>query len=112
MPKLERYLFVYGSLRRPARNRFARALHRNSIFVDAAKVRAKKYCIGGYPAMVIAKDSSVDGELYRLRDPESQLALLDEYEGAAYRRTIVKATASTGKFIRCWSYLYRFRLKR
>ena len=62
--------------------------------------------------MVIAKDGFVDGELYRLRDPEHQLPLLDEYEGAAYRRTIVKATISTGKVIRCWSYLYRFRLRR
>ena len=62
--------------------------------------------------MVIAKDGSVDGEIYRLRDPEYQLASLDEYEGAAYRRAIVKATTSTGKFIRCWSYLYRFRFKR
>ncbi len=62
--------------------------------------------------MVMARDSSVDGELYRLRDPENQLASLDEYEGPAYRRAIVSATTGNGKLIRCWSYLYRFRLKR
>ncbi len=109
---MQRYLFVYGSLRGPARNRFARALHHGSIFVGAARVKAKKYQIGGYAAMVTADGSSVDGELYRLRDPENQLDSLDEYEGPAYRRAIVKATTKTGKRIRCWSYLYRFRLKR
>ena len=62
--------------------------------------------------MIVAREGSVDGELYRLRDPENQLAFLDEYEGPAYRRTLVKAATGTGKSIRCWSYLYRFRLRR
>jgi gamma-glutamylcyclotransferase (GGCT)/AIG2-like uncharacterized protein YtfP len=54
----------------------------------------------------------VEGQVYCLRDPEKQLTWLDEYEGAAYRRTMLRAITSTGRAIRCWAYLYRFRLKR
>jgi gamma-glutamylcyclotransferase (GGCT)/AIG2-like uncharacterized protein YtfP len=54
----------------------------------------------------------VNGQVYCLRDPEKQLAWLDDYEGAAYRRTMLRAITSTGRTIRCWAYLYRFRLRR
>ncbi|MEO8127731.1 MAG: gamma-glutamylcyclotransferase family protein [Bryobacteraceae bacterium] len=106
------HLFVYGTLRRSARNRFARALHRQSRFVGEARVNARKRRVGGFFAMVLCKEETVDGELFRLRDPERLLAVLDEYEGPAYRRTLLKATTSSGKCFRCWSYVYRFRLGR
>ena len=107
---MEKYLFVYGTLRKPARNRFARALHRDSFFVGAATVRARKHHVGGHFAMVLCKEGQVDGQVFRLRNPEHQLAELDEYEGPAYRRAMVKATTGSGRRIRCWSYLYRFRV--
>jgi gamma-glutamylcyclotransferase (GGCT)/AIG2-like uncharacterized protein YtfP len=110
---LESHLFVYGSLRKPARNTYASALHRASRFVGPATVRAKLYRIGSYAAMVCSSGcrDSVNGQVFRLRDPEERLDSLDFYEGVAYRRTMVIATTLTGKCIRCWAYLYRFRIR-
>lgn len=109
---MERHLFVYGTLRRPARIPIARALHSNSVFIGPAKVGAKKYRIGRYMAMVLSKKAFVDGEIFRIRDPKRLFALLDQYEGADYRRIIVKASTDSGKFIRCWAYLYSLGVRR
>jgi hypothetical protein len=48
----------------------------------------------------------VDGELYRLSDPAPTLASLDEYEGATFRRVLIKAIGPTGRPTQCWAYLY------
>jgi gamma-glutamylcyclotransferase (GGCT)/AIG2-like uncharacterized protein YtfP len=51
----------------------------------------------------------VDGELYRLSDPAPTLASLDEYEGATFRRVLIKAIGPTGRPTQCWAYLYMSR---
>ena len=71
-------------------------------------MRGKLRRIGHYSGLVFSSlsDDWVNGELFRLTDPGPMLASLDEYEGATFRRVLVKAVGPTGRPARCWTYLY------
>ena len=104
---MEQYLFVYGTLRRPARNRYAREFHRGSTFIGPAKVQAKVYPNGAYTAMVCSRKPGdwVQGQVFRLRNPEEQLPSLDQYEGPDYRRVLIRVFTKSGRTLRSWAYL-------
>ena len=50
------------------------------------------YRVQHYPAFRPEPAGEVHGELYRLRDPETTLEALDEYEGAEFERVIVNGS--------------------
>lgn len=96
-------LFVYGTLRSQFDNRYARLLREGSEFAGRATAPGTLYRISHdpglhYPGYRPEPHGVVHGELYRLRDPETMLRLLDEYEGEEYERV------RTGN---AWIYQYR-----
>jgi gamma-glutamylcyclotransferase (GGCT)/AIG2-like uncharacterized protein YtfP len=111
-----RFLFVYGTLRRGTDSKMHHFLARHADFIGNATYQGKLYKIGEYPGAVPAGDPSdlVQGEVYRLRDPDSVLARLDRYEGcgpgfaepAEYIRKIRPVRLSSGEAIQAWVYLY------
>ena len=86
-------------------------------FAGLGTMRAKLYDLGAYPGAKAAgaePGQRVSGELYRLRDPEFALTILDKYEGffsrepikSLFVRELVLVTLEDGRKIRAWAYLY------
>ncbi|MRD45900.1 gamma-glutamylcyclotransferase [Caenimonas koreensis DSM 17982] len=81
MPEgLQRYVFVYGTLRRSGRNDINR-LEPTPQFIGMGAVRGRLYHIDWYPGLTLGSDEAVDvvGEVYAI-EPALE-ALLDGYEG-------------------------------
>jgi gamma-glutamylcyclotransferase (GGCT)/AIG2-like uncharacterized protein YtfP len=81
-------LFVYGSLRSEFDNRYAAELRAAAELVGRASVAGSIFRVGRYPRYREEPAGEVQGEVWRLREPETTLALLDEYEGSRYRRVV------------------------
>lgn len=77
------FLFVYGSLRKPAAHPCHQTLERHAEYIGEALFRGKLYLVATYPGAVPSEspDDRVRGELYRLSDPEKVFNKLDVYEG-------------------------------
>lgn len=111
------HLFVYGTLRRGSKNKFARLLHAHAQFAGNARIPGQLYRLGSYPGAVSSRrigDQTSDqigewirGELYCLQDPRWVLRALDGYEGAKFRRVKLAARLDSGRTIEAWVYLYR-----
>jgi gamma-glutamylcyclotransferase (GGCT)/AIG2-like uncharacterized protein YtfP len=104
-----RFLFVYGSLQSAfTRNPFARRLQREGILIGRAMIPGRLYGLKRYPALRRAQTSEdwVQGELYRLLQPEVTLAALDAYEASEYRRVLGTVTLGDSRRVRCWVYLF------
>ena len=106
------YLFVYGTLMRGQRSHRQLAQHENVEFVSPAKIRGELYEFSsrGYPGAIPSsqRDRFVNGELYRLHNPDSVLKDLDKFEGCAeglFRRARVDVW-SKGRKVKAWSYFY------
>lgn len=106
-------LFVYGSLRRGCDNDEARALQVGAEWVGTGRVPGSLSEIDGYPALTPGRSGPcVQGDLFRMRDPDAMLTCLDIYEGCApdspmphdYRRTIVSVRTEAGER-RAWVYV-------
>jgi gamma-glutamylcyclotransferase (GGCT)/AIG2-like uncharacterized protein YtfP len=112
-------LFVYGTLRKGNSNKMAEYLSVHAEFLTEGWFQGHMYQISYYPG-VIASDDINDrayGELYRLNDPETALALLDDYEEcsaqhaqpAEYKRiTTTISTIDGNIFEQVWIYLYQW----
>ncbi len=90
-------LFVYGTLRSAFDNEYARLLRSQADLVGRATVTGSIYRVQHFPAFRPTPAGEVHGELYRLRDPETTLKTLDEYEGLEYERVVVNGS---------WIYQY------
>lgn len=111
----EQKLFVYGSLRSGFQHPAYSYISRYFTLEGEAKVRARLYDMGDYPAAVPADgDVFVVGELYRINHPDElpwALAQLDDYEGVhaepepLYRREKADVITATGN-ITAWIYWY------
>jgi gamma-glutamylcyclotransferase (GGCT)/AIG2-like uncharacterized protein YtfP len=103
------YLFVYGTLKSAFRNPYARRLRREARFIGTASMPGRLYRIRRYPGMRPAcrPEDTVQGELYRLRQPSKTLKVLDQWE-QNYRRELRVALAN-GRVHRCWVYICRLR---
>jgi gamma-glutamylcyclotransferase (GGCT)/AIG2-like uncharacterized protein YtfP len=103
------HLFVYGTLRRRGRNKYARLLHANSEFLGEATLQARLGRTRPHRGAVLSKNAndSLLGEVFRLNDARRLFPILDEYEGPDYKRTLVPVHLEDGKRIRAWIYLYR-----
>jgi gamma-glutamylcyclotransferase (GGCT)/AIG2-like uncharacterized protein YtfP len=96
--KVLKLLFVYGTLRSRFNNRHARLLRSQADLAGTATVPGSIYRVRHFPAFRPEPAGEVHGELYRLRDPETTLHALDEYEGAEFERVVVEGA---------WIYQYR-----
>jgi gamma-glutamylcyclotransferase (GGCT)/AIG2-like uncharacterized protein YtfP len=94
-------LFVYGSLRSEFDNPHARLLREKADFVGRATVQGSLVRNGPYPGYRLEPDGIVQGELWKLREPESTLAALDKYEGTPYTRIGVETSLGPA-----WIYLF------
>ncbi|OWW23009.1 gamma-glutamylcyclotransferase family protein [Noviherbaspirillum denitrificans] len=99
------HVFTYGSLMFPAVwQRVVRGDYRSA---PARLDGHARFAIAGetYPGMVARPGASVDGVLYFDVSP-ADLAALDAFEGAEYRRDTVRVTLSTGETIDAGTYIY------
>lgn len=93
------HLFSYGTLR-SAGGAPARQL-RGCELVGSAVISGALFDIGPYPALLLAGDDPVEGEIWRC--PADLLAGLDQYEGVAaglFRRVGVRVAGYA-----CWVYV-------
>ena len=83
-------------------------------------INAALYDLGIYPAAVPAADSRVFGEVHRMLDADSVLAVLDEIEGfrpgapeaSLYRREETTVAFPDGRTAAAWAYFYNAPLGR
>ena len=103
------HLFVYGTLRRGSRHKFARLLHAHAQFAGNARIPGRLYRLGAYPGAVSSNQVGewIRGELYRIQDPRWILAALDGYEGPQFERVKLEAHLDSGARIEAWVYLLR-----
>jgi gamma-glutamylcyclotransferase (GGCT)/AIG2-like uncharacterized protein YtfP len=101
-------LFVYGTLRSVFQNEFARLLAEGENLLGGGRVHGKLYDIGRYPGLVLssAAEEWAVGEVYRLRDADRTLAILDRYEGADFTRVSGDVLLDTGEPSPAWVYVY------
>lgn len=98
------YLFVYGTLRR------GQPLHRELVraqaeFVGPARMQGQLFNLGRYPGALATGDQVIDGELYRLPEPEPALRHLDAVEGGQFQRARVRVSLDSGGMHEAWAYL-------
>jgi gamma-glutamylcyclotransferase (GGCT)/AIG2-like uncharacterized protein YtfP len=99
-------LFVYGSLRspHPAHALVSPYVTRTAPASTTGRLLALP---DGYPGLVdVVADAAarVTGELLQLRDPDAAFAVLDRYEGDAYRRVLRAITLADGSEHQAWCY--------
>jgi gamma-glutamylcyclotransferase (GGCT)/AIG2-like uncharacterized protein YtfP len=104
LPGAGRHLFTYGSLMfAPVWRQVVRRRYRSA----AARVdgHARYIVIGeDYPGMIAQAENHVDGVVYFDIEP-ADLAALDRFEGAEYRRASVVLEID-GRQVRADTYLY------
>lgn len=83
--EINRFLFVYGSLRKGFNSDAHNYISKYFSFVADAKVRGKLYDLGDYPAAIPTSENIfITGELYYLKNEneyEWAIEQLDDYEG-------------------------------
>lgn len=112
----EQFLFVYGTLRCDTNSQMYHLLARYADFVDEAIFQGKLYMVDYYPGVVPSEDPSdlVQGEVYRLRNPDHVLSRLDQYEECGrgfpepteYIRRAEKVRLRDERIIAAWVYVY------
>lgn len=100
-------LFVYGSLRKAFKNRYARLLWREGKDLGAARARGRIVRNGPYPGWrpPSAPGQWVKGEL--VLPAPGVLGRLDLYEGRyVYRKRKVRLQLASGAWCAAWLYEY------
>jgi len=115
------FLFVYGTLKSEAINTNAQYLHQHAQLLGRARWPGRLYLISNYPGAVPPSSNNefVNGELWRLNDPDQLLATLDVYEECApsspvpheYKRSLESVQLIAGEkggahIIQAWVYIY------
>jgi len=113
-------VFFYGTLmsgfKRPGRSRVDPKLTPEG----RGSIAAALFDVGIYPAAIPASDTRVRGEIYRMFDSASVLAVLDEIEGfrpsrpdeSLYTRVEAQVTFDNGQVSSAWVYFYNAPLGR
>jgi len=110
-------LFVYGTLRKARNGELHPYLKQHAVFVGQAHLPGKLYQIDHYPgAIQVAAFSKlrIQGEVYRLSQPQTTLAVLDEYEECTphfpmpheYRRQAETVILANGTALNAWVYWF------
>ncbi|KMS55389.1 hypothetical protein V474_20350 [Novosphingobium barchaimii LL02] len=104
-------LFVYGTLQPRAGTQMGDWLAARLVRSDQATIPGRLYGIHGgsgwFPALLPASgDEIVHGTLCTVRLEAGDLALLDRYEGAEYRREAATARIASGGEVSAQVYLW------
>lgn len=109
-------IFVYGTLMRGFDHPMSKLLASGSDYLGGASCHGRLYMIAHYPGLLHAATQSdiVHGDLFRMRDPDKLLAVLDEYEGIGpdeeqptlYLRELLPVTLGDGSITQAWTYIY------
>jgi gamma-glutamylcyclotransferase (GGCT)/AIG2-like uncharacterized protein YtfP len=110
------YLFVYGTLRSGTGTPWSQFLASAATLVGLGRTPGMLFQLDGYPGMIDAGSDSdwVVGEVFRLNDPASAWAILDDYEGCGpadplphrFERKIVPIETKEGGGMDAWAYFY------
>jgi gamma-glutamylcyclotransferase (GGCT)/AIG2-like uncharacterized protein YtfP len=114
---MQKYLFVYGTLKSDYENPYAIALRDKSALVGTGFILGKIVQISWYPGLLLTSnnDEKVFGEVYLLpEDSDELMIMLDTYEGVSnppdpkdeYKKTEVTATMANDEKIRVMVYEY------
>lgn len=113
---MNEYLFVYGTLIRDVGHEMYRHLARGAEFISDGYFHGRLYYVNRYPGAIssLILHEKVFGELYKMRNPNKSLALLDDYEECSdrypepreYVRKIQHIYLSDGRKMDAWVYLY------
>ena len=101
-------IFVYGTLQRASDQPMAVQLRQSARWLGPARLRARLYDLGAYPAAVQG-EGTVHGELFELADSEL-LKRLDAYEGPDYRRCLSVIQTEVGPSL-AWVYWFEAALE-
>lgn len=99
------YLFVYGTLRVGAGTPQAAWLAREAAWLGHARATGRLLRVGYYPGLV-AGDSRIIGDVFRLDRPGTTLQWLDRYEGPGFRREVRAVRLAGGGELDAWVYRY------
>lgn len=109
-------IFVYGTLMRGFDHPMSKLLASGADFLGEASCRGRLYMVAHYPGLLHATVESdiVYGDLFRMRDPDKLLAVLDDYEGIGpaeeqptlYLRELLPVTSDDGTVTQAWTYIY------
>ena len=110
------HLFVFGTLLSGYDHPMARLLADSGDLIGKANCQGRLHLVSHYPGM-IASDAAADrvfGELYRLKQPDETLRILDDYEGCGendaepfeFLRRMVTVTLADGTAQAAWTYYY------
>ena len=95
-------MFVYGTLRRGERAWCQ--IEPYAAGSEMARCRGTMVAFAsGYPGLALDGDSVIIGELITLRDLETALAALDDYEGDEFTRRAIEVETAAGP-VRAWVY--------
>ncbi|PJJ84973.1 gamma-glutamylcyclotransferase family protein [Mucilaginibacter auburnensis] len=106
-------LFIYGSLM-DSQNEFGLYLQRNAVLIDEGFAIGKLYDIGEYPGAILDNEGyQLKGKIYQLNNIETNLRVLDDYEGYGddqlqpnlFIRRLFEIETQSGH-LKCWIYLY------
>lgn len=113
------HLFVFGTLLSGYDHPMARLVAQSCDLVGHAHCQGRIYLAAHYPGMLLSDDPAdqVFGELYRMRDAEALLRVLDDYEGfgphqpqpnefVRERVRVMLAAASGSAPVEAWTYLF------
>jgi gamma-glutamylcyclotransferase (GGCT)/AIG2-like uncharacterized protein YtfP len=106
--------FFYGTLMTGFDRRRRAGIENKLEYVGRGWIQAALFDLGIYPAAVPTAGGRVWGEVYRMVEPTSVLAALDEIEGyssddpdrSLYTRALVPATLEDGRVVDVWVYFY------
>lgn len=115
-------LFVYGTLRKGNANAMAPYLVHHAEFICDGWFQGCMYQISDYPGVIASAEPShrVYGEVYRLKNAQQVLRVLDDYEEcsllhtqpAEYKRSLEMIQTTKGEVLQqVWIYLYQWSLQ-
>jgi len=107
-------VFFYGTLMKGFERAGRSRVEAKLTPMGRGSIGAALFDLGIYPAAIPSSDSRVNGEVYRISDLDSVLAVLDELEGhrpsdpdtSLYRRIEAPVTMDDGKVAPAWVYFY------
>jgi len=113
-------VFFYGTLMSVFRRSGRSRIETNLSPQGRGWIGATLFDLGIYPAAIPASDSRVWGEVHRMQDAGSVLAVLDEVEGfrptepdtSLYTRVETPVTFDDGRVADAWVYFYNAPLGR
>ncbi len=122
MAKIEpQYLFVYGTLLRELASPMHSLLTSFAEYVGETEIQGQLYEVDQYPGLILSKNSEdkVQVEVYRLKNPDTVIQRLDDYEGCSplfpepheFRRIKTKVLLKKNQTVSGWVYIFNLSIQ-